>query len=312
MKILVPTVIPIECDLPTGVTRVDYDVNAPIPDQHRDAEAIVVWLNPAARLAALPSELPALRWVQALMAGTDAVHAAGFPTHVHIAAGIGLHDETVAEHTLALALAAARRLDQAVAAQAQHRWLSEHGGNQTVNRTGFTTLTGARVLIWGFGSIGSTLAPYLRMLGAQVTGVARTPGVRDGYRIITTAQLQPELGNTDLLINILPGTPATDSIVNAEVFASLPRHAWLINVGRGVTVDEDALVAALARGDIAGAALDVFRTEPLPDDSPLWHAPNLIMTAHAAGGRPQQPGARIAENVRRDLAGEPLLGVSPS
>lgn len=308
MKILVPTVIPIDVEIPDGVTRVDYDVTSPIPEEHRDAEAVVVWLNPGERLAAMPSELPQVRWVQGLMAGTDAVQAAFAGTDVVIAAGAGLHDQPVAEHTLALILAAARRLDEAFAAQAEGRWLEEHGGNQIRNRSGFTTLAGARVLIWGFGGIGVTLAGYLSALGAEVTGVARTAGERHGYRVVTTADLPAELATTDVLVDILPGGAETDRAVGAEVFDALPTHAWFVNVGRGVTVDEEALDAALRSRSIAGAALDVFRTEPLPADSPLWRAPNTIITAHAAGGRPQQPGRLIAENLRRYRAGEPLLG----
>lgn len=310
MKILVPTVIPIDFVVPDGVTRVDYDVTAPIPDEHRDAEAVVVWLNPGERLAALPSELPQVRWVQGLMAGTDSVHTAFAGTDVAIAAGTGLHDRPVAEHSLALILAAARRLDEAFSAQTESRWLHGHGGNQIRNRHGFTTLAGARVLIWGFGGIGVTLAGYLSMLGAEVTGVARSAGERRGYRVITPADLATELASTDVLVDILPGTSETDKVVGAEVFAALPSHAWFVNVGRGVTVDEEALDAALRSGSIAGAALDVFRTEPLPATSPLWQAPNTIITAHAAGGRPQQPGELIAENLRRYRAGEPLVGVT--
>lgn len=310
MKILVPTVIPIELEAVDGVERVDYDVADPIPQEHRDAEAIVLWLNPADRMNALPDELPELRWVQGLMAGTDAVHAAGFGPDVVITAGVGLHDQPVAEHTLALLLAAARRLDQTVRAQAESTWLSSHTGNQTVNRTGFTTLAGARVVIWGFGGIGQTLAGYLSALGAEVVGVARHPGERAGYRVVTPSDLPELLPSTDVLVDILPGTEATDGVVDAATFAALPEHAWFVNVGRGVTVDEDALLAALQAGEIGGAALDVFRTEPLPADSPLWQQPNVIITPHSAGGRPQQPGRLIAQNLRRYLAGEELLGIS--
>ncbi|WP_156226128.1 NAD(P)-dependent oxidoreductase [Pseudactinotalea suaedae] len=310
MKILVPTVIPIDFETPDGVTRVDYDVTSPIPPEHRDAEAVVVWLNPGERLRAMPSELPELRWVQGLMAGTDSVQAAFAGTDVTIAAGTGLHDQPVAEHTLALILAAARRLDEAFAAQSERRWLEEHGGNQIRNRQGFTTLAGARVLIWGFGGIGVTLAGYLTALGAEVTGVARSAGERHGYRVITPDDLAAELGTTDVLVDILPGSAETDAAIGAEVFEALPAHAWFVNVGRGVTVDEEALEAALRSGSIAGAALDVFRTEPLPEDSSLWQGPNLLVTPHAAGGRPQQPGKLIAENLRRYRAGEQLLGVT--
>ena len=310
MKILVPTVIPIDFEAPDGVTRVDYDVTIPIPAEHRDAEAVVLWLNPGERMKALPGELPNVRWIQGLMAGTDSVHAAFAGTDVVIAAGTGLHDQPVAEHTLALMLAAARRLDEAFAAQTQGRWLDEHGGNQIRDRHGLTTLEGARVLIWGFGGIGAKLAGYLTALGAEVTGVARSAGERHGYPVITPEDLHDELPRTDVLVDILPGTAETDRAIGAEVFAALPEHAWFVNVGRGVTVDEDALDAALRSGAIAGAALDVFRTEPLPPSSPLWNAPNVIITAHAAGGRPQRPGVLIAENLRRYRAGEPLLGVT--
>ena len=310
IKILVPTVIPIDLELVDGAARVDYDVSVPIPAEHRDAEAIVLWLNPAERLQALPSELPELRWVQGLMAGTDAVQAAGFGPDVVITAGVGLHDQPVAEHTLALVLAAARRLDETVRAQADGEWLSGHTGNQIVDRGGFTTLAGAHVVIWGFGGIGQTLAGYLSALGADVTGVARHGGERAGYRVVTPSDLPDLLPETDVLVDILPGTEQTDGVVGAEVFAALPRHAWFVNGGRGGTVDEDALLSALHGGEIGGAALDVFRSEPLPADSPLWHAPNILITPHSAGGRPQQPGRLIAANLRRYLAGEPLVGVS--
>ncbi len=136
MKILVPTVIPIEFTAPEGVEDVRYDVRAPIPKEHRDAEAIVLWLNPPEELAALPEQLPHLKWIQGLMAGPDAVHAAGFPSHVQVCAGVGLHDAPVAEHTMALILAAARRLDLTTRAQEESRWARELSGNQTVKRTG--------------------------------------------------------------------------------------------------------------------------------------------------------------------------------
>lgn len=310
MKILVPTVIPIEFTVPEGVQRVDYDVDAPVPEEHRDAEALVAWLTPDDRLAELPAALPHLRWIQGLMAGPDSLVAAGFGEQVVITAGVGLHDRPVAEHTLALVLAAARRLDEAIDAQRRGEWLTRHGGNQIADRSGFTTLSGATVLIWGFGGIGRQLAGYLDTLGATVIGVARSAGERDGYRVITAESLPQELPAVDVLIDILPGGPDTDGIIDAKVLAALPEHAWFVNVGRGVTVDEDALIEALRAGSIGGAALDVFRTEPLPPDSPLWSTPNTILTAHAAGGRPQDPGALIEANLRRFLAGEPLQGVA--
>lgn len=312
MKILVPTVIPIEFTPPAGVQDVRYDVREPIPAEHQDAEAIVLWLNPDNRMATLPRELPHLKWIQGLMAGVDAVHATGFAPEVQVCAGVGLHDHPVAEHTVALVLAAARRLDLTTKAQGESRWAREITGNQIIKRTGFTTLNGARVLVWGFGSIGQTLAPMLSTFGAHVTGVAQTGGERAGYPVITPAELSEELPHTDVLISILPGTDATAGIIDENVFQALPEHAWFINVGRGAVVNDADLIAALEAARIGGAALDVFIEEPLPSSHPLWGAPNMIITPHTAGGRPQNPGERIEQNLRRYLAGEELIGVSPS
>ncbi|UFU03613.1 phosphoglycerate dehydrogenase [Ruania suaedae] len=312
MKLLLPSSIPLQIESlqADGVTPVVYDVHAPIPDEHRDAEALVVWGNPGDRLRAMPQELPELAWIQGLMAGTDAVEAAGFDLRITLCSGRGLHDAPVAEHTLALLLAAARRLDRAVLAQAQSHWRAWEDVNQPFGAPAhLTTLAGARVLIWGFGGIGTRLAGYLSALGAQVTGVATTAGEREGYPVITPTDLPEALPGTDVLVNILPATPDTAGAVGAEVLRSLPEHAWLVNVGRGATVDEEALLAALESGSIAGAALDVFDTEPLPADSPLWQAPNTILTPHCAGGRPDQPERLIAENLRRLRAGEELLNI---
>lgn len=310
MKVLIPTVIPIDFTAPPGVEDIRYDVRSPIPPEHRDGQVLVCWLNPPDRLAALPQEVPDLAYVQGLMAGTDSLHQAGFGPEVTICGGIGLHDIPVAEHTLALMLAAARRLDLTTRAQSDSTWLREITGNQAVKRSGFTMISGARVAIWGFGSIAAELAGYLTAMGAQVTGIARTAGSRGGYPVHTDAELGRLLPETDVLVSILPGTDETEGIISTDVFALLPEHAWFINVGRGAVVDDGALVAALDSGTIAGAALDVFRTEPLPPESPLWTAKNMILTPHSAGGRPQQPGRLIEENLRRHLAGESLLGVT--
>lgn len=307
MKVLLPTSVPLNPRLPEGVEAVSYDPEAELPDEHSDAEVLVLWLNPGPRMKELAAQLPKLRLIQGLMAGTDAVVAAGFPPEVIIASGRGLHDLTVAEHTVALALAAARRLDRALAAQASGTWDSELGYRQPLdNSQGLTTLRDARVTIWGFGSIAKTLAPYLTMLGAKVTGVASTSGERAGYPVIAASEVHQLLPETDILINILPASAETMGIVDASVFRSLPKTAWLINVGRGATVDEAALREALITGEIAGAALDVTVTEPLPDGDPLWQAPNLIITPHTAGGRPLGADALIESNVRALLAGTPI------
>ena len=307
MKLLLPGSIDLDPDLPPGVEAVVYPVDRPVPDEHTDAEALVVWGNPAGQLRDAARRLTRLRWVQTLAAGPDAVLAAGFGPRVAITGGTGLHDGTVAEHTLALVLAAARRLHTLVRAQIGHRWAGELGGLQPVREPGaFRTLREARVAIWGFGGIAATLAPLLAALGAHVTGIARTPGERHGFPVVTAEDLPRLLPDTDLLVMILPATEQTAGVLDAGVLALLPPHAWLVNVGRGATVDEPALLAALRAGRLAGAALDVFATEPLPPGSGLWDEPGVIISPHAAGGRPIGAAARISENLAALVAGRPL------
>lgn len=315
MKVLLPTSLPLAVSPPDDlgdVELVDYDVHAPVPDEHTDAEVLVVWGNNRKQLADCVARLRSLRWVQALPAGPDSIVQAGFADDVVITSGRSLHDGPVAEHALALSLMAVRRLDLMLDAQRAGRWAKELGGVQSAEPStfpGLGTLDGREVTIWGFGSIGQTLAPLLSALGANVVGVATTAGERAGFPVITTDDLELRLAVTDLLVAVLPSGDETDRVIDAQRLAQLPDHAWLVNVGRGTTVDEEALDAALREGTLGGAALDVFDREPLPADSPLWAAPNLIATPHAAGGRPQDAEALIEENLAAFLRGEPLRNV---
>lgn len=182
--VLLPSSITLSRALPDGVRTATYDVGRPVPDALTDAEALVVWGNATPELADAARRMGRLRWVQTLAAGPDQVLSAGFAPHVQITSGRGLHDGPVAEHTLALVLAVARRLPELVRAQDQHRWAAELGGVQRLPHEGgeFRSLSGARVLIWGFGSIAARLAPLLTVLGAQVVGVASRPGERAATR----------------------------------------------------------------------------------------------------------------------------------
>jgi phosphoglycerate dehydrogenase-like enzyme len=291
-----------------------YAPTEPVPTEHEDADALVVWGNTRKQLSDSAARLHNLRWVAALSAGVDVIEAAGFAPEVVITNGSGLHDGPVAEHTLMLSLAAARRFDLAYGAQLEGRWAKELGWAQPVGvqRDGSTfpglgTLADARITIWGFGSIAASLAPLYRTLGAHVTGIANSSGERHGFPVVSGAEILEVLAGTDLLVNILPSLPSTEKIISTSVFETLPNHAWLVNVGRGATVDEDALDQALRSGQIGGAALDVFACEPLPTESPLWTAPNVLITPHAAGGRPVGASEFVAKNVQRFLAGEPLI-----
>jgi len=307
MKILIPTSLPLDLPAIDGVETVSYDFTQPIPVEHHDAEAIVVWGNSDVQLASVAADLTRVRWVQTLAAGPDQVLNAGFAGDVVITSGRSLHNVTVAEHALALALAGARRLHTLVRAQLGHRWAGEIGGRQPIHDPHrVTTLRGARVAIWGFGAIAQTLAPLLTALGATVTGVARSAGERSGYPVVAEADIAALLPETDMLVMILPGTAENRRILDAEKIALLPDHAWLVNVGRGTTVDEAALADALRRGTLGGAALDVTEVEPLPVESDLWDLPNVIITPHSAGGRPIGADELIAENLRALLAGREL------
>ncbi len=308
MKILVPGNVPFDCVPEVGADDVvvPYVLRDPIPDEHLDAEVLVSWASPARVYEDAARRLTRLRWVQTLTAGPDAILAAGFRDDVVISSGRGLHDSTVAEHTLALVLATVRRIDRSLAAQRDHAWDRGLVKEQASVEHGRTfTLDGARVTIWGFGSIAARLAPLLTALGARVTGVAGTAGERDGYPVVDSDGLRDLLPETDLLISLLPATPDTQHALDADVLALLPPHARFVNAGRGATVDEEALVAALREGRLAGAALDVTETEPLPAESPLWDAPNVIITPHVAGGRPQGAAAFLTSQLQRWREGGP-------
>ena len=308
MKVLLPASFPLDLTVPDGVETVVVDLAQPIPEAHTDAEVLVTWGQGANRLRKVAPVLPRLRWVQTLAAGPDAVLDAGFAPEVMVTSGRGLHDLTVAEHALMLLLAGVRRIDGMVRAQDEQRWAHELGGLQPLRPEGrLSTLLGARVVIWGFGSIAQTLTPYLQMLGAEVRGVAQTAGTRAGVDV--SDDIDAELGSADALVMVLPSLPQTHHALDAARLAALPDHAWVVNVGRGATVDEEALVAALDAGLIGGAALDVTETEPLPADSALWTAPNLILSPHAAGGRPVNADELLAHNIAAFVAGRELRNV---
>jgi phosphoglycerate dehydrogenase-like enzyme len=306
LHVLLPDTIDLTLDHP--LARFErYDVRAPLPERARDADVLVVWGNPTAALRDAARDLRRVRWVASLAAGPDAVLAAGFAPGVAITSGVSLHSLPVAEHTLALLLAAARRLHVLRDRQRDALWAAELGGIQPRHEPeAFRSLRQARVTIWGFGHIAAQLSGYLQALGAHVTGIARSAGVRSGVVIHDVRDVDALLPSTDALVMILPSLPETHRVLDARRLALLPRHAWLVNVGRGDTVDEAALIAALEAGTIAGAALDVFEREPLPPTSRLWQLPNVLITPHAAGGRPLGAEELLRENLEHLLAGRAL------
>jgi len=165
------------------------------------------------------------------------------------------------------------------------------------------------VTILGLGELGQACAQMLSTIGFPVTGWSRTQKDIAGITCLSGAEgLSMALASAQILVLLLPDTPATTNTLNAEALAQLPKGAVILNPGRGPLIDDHALLAALDAGHIGHATLDTFRTEPLPEDHPYWHHPRVTVTPHIASEtRPEYSSQSIAENIARDQANQPLL-----
>lgn len=240
-----------------------------------------------------------LRWIQALGTGVDGiVDAPGFRPGTVVTTLHGHHGPAVSEAVLASMLALARDLRRSLAHQAAARW----------QRFPATLLAGKTVGIVGVGAIAEALAFRCVALGMVVEGVSsarRT--VANFVRVRPRQELEQVAAEVDFLVLLTPQTPATHGIVSSAVLAAMKPSSFLINVARGGVIDESALVEALQQRRIAGAALDVFSQEPLPEDHPLWRLDNVLLTPHTAGfhvGYIDDALPIVAENMRRFLAGD--------
>jgi phosphoglycerate dehydrogenase-like enzyme len=264
-----------------------------------EAEAIV-WLG--SDKTNLPGMLhPGVRWVQLPSAGVESWMEEGLidPERVYTSAA-GVYSETVAEHALALMLAGARRLPESARATS---W--EVGWGRS--------LAGSTVVILGTGGIGRALIRMLEPFGTRTLAVTRSgrevPGATGSYSADQTEELWPE---GDFFVVAAPATGDTEKMIGARELDAMQSHAWVVNVARGSLIDTDALVEALAEGQIGGAALDVTDPEPLPDGHPLWTEPRALITPHTAnppGALARALAERIEENVSRFKAGEELIAV---
>ena len=240
-----------------------------------------------------------LEWVQALGTGVDRiVDSPSLGAHVIVTNVHGIHGAPVAEAAIGAMLALARQLPRSVRAQDRHQW----------ERFPARLLAGKEAVIFGLGVIAEALAPRLKALGMRVTGVSTAPRALPGFdAVLPRDRLVEAVRAADHFILLTPHTPATFGIVDARVLRALKRGAFFINLGRGETVDDAALLSALADGHIAGAALDVFSVEPLPQDHAFWRLPNVIVTPHLGGFYDEYPDLClpvIEENLRRFLAGD--------
>lgn len=305
------------------ITRVGEDDVALLQAQFPDTELIVAAssadaLSKAADVDAIVGACNAelvnaarqLVWVQIFSAGAERCLAVP-----RVASGEILLTNmqkmsapVIGEHAVAMALALARGL---VGYAKDMR-----SGTLFASRreaTGMVSLSSKTMLVVGLGGIGTEAARRGAALGMRVIGTRNSS--RNGPDFVEYVGLSDELlelvGQADVIVNALPITPATRGLLDDEFFAAAKTGAIFINVGRGATVDSDALLAALRQGKLAAAGLDVTDPEPLPEDHPLWQLKNVIITPHVSGrgGERERHKVLLRENLRRYVAGEALLNV---
>lgn len=258
------------------------------------------WRDPAA----LPTTAPRLRWVQATSAGIGGfVRRTGLDrSGIAFTTAAGVHAVPLAEFALTGILHLAKGVPHLRAQQAAHRW----------ERYATSSVRGRRAVVVGLGSIGRETCRLLAATGLEVCGVGRpgrsydVPGTVD---VVSTDELDAVLPRADVVVLGCPLTPETEGLLSRARIDALPAGALVVNVARGQVLDESALIDALVSGRLGGAALDVFEVEPLPEDSPLWDLPNVLVSPHSASTLTSENAALVdlfVDNLRRFLERRPL------
>ncbi|MGF1473601.1 MAG: D-2-hydroxyacid dehydrogenase [Rubrobacteraceae bacterium] len=269
------------------------------------SEGILVWNFRSTLLQDAWHRADSLRWVHVAAAGVDTVLFRELvESDVILTNSRGVFDRPIAEYVLGLMLLFAKGFRGTFELQQRHEWWHRET----------ETLFGKRLLVVGAGSIGRTIARLARCFGMKVDAIARAArdGDEDFGRVDTSERLDEALGTADYVVIAAPLTAQTNRMFGAEQFRRMKPEARLVNVGRGPIVDQPALEEALRGGEIAGAALDVFQEEPLPEDHPLWDAPQVYVSPHMSGdfvGWREALEELFAENFRRWQEGEELLNV---
>lgn len=250
-----------------------------------------------------------LRWYQLWSAGADwLLRYPEVAAHdVMITTTSGIHVIQMCEHLFALVFGLARGLQHAIRRQSQHHW---KGARQTP----VFELAGKTLLLIGVGVIGERAAAIAQTLGMRVLGIRRNPAVSVPCvdAMYGPQDLLTVLPQADIVVSIAPLTQETRHMIGERELRAMRSTAYFFNIGRGATVDEPALIRALQEGWIAGAGLDVFETEPLPESSPLWAMDNVILTDHYGGVSPHYDDRAMAvfvENLKRYTSGQPLLNL---
>jgi phosphoglycerate dehydrogenase-like enzyme len=273
-------------------------------------EGVPDWLDQVTVIAGhpTPAQLSAavrLRWIHSWAAGVDALLSPPMrASPVTLTSSAGNGAIPLAEHAMMLMLMLNRDAPRWWRAQGERVW----------DRFEHAELSGLTCGLLGLGNAGTELAVRARAFGMQVVGLRRSPGrpVPGVDRVYGLDQLHTFLGMSDVVVVTLPRTAATANLLGAREFAAMKRSAHLICLSRGGIVDDDALLAALEAGEIAGAGLDAHGVEPLPAGSPFWTLPNVIVTPHNGATTPQtrKRGVDIfIANLQRHLAGRPLMNV---
>jgi phosphoglycerate dehydrogenase-like enzyme len=242
-----------------------------------------------------------LRWFQVMGAGLERLAGAGVPDGIVITNMKGIFGTAMAEYALAYMLAHTQSVRRIYAQQETRTWEQFEPA----------LLDGKTAGVIGLGSIGREIARRCAAFGMRVIGVNRSGApVPEVGRTYAVAEIEQFLPECDFLISVVPQTGESTGLLNAERLALLKRTAFYVNVGRGNIVDLDALGAALSSGRLAGAAVDVFPTEPLAADHPIWSTPNVTVTPHISGvNRPEDVTGVFLDNLRRYVSGEPLINV---
>ncbi len=264
----------------------------------RGAHCDLLLGDPTRVKAALP-HLPRLVWTQLTWAGVEPMLDPALRRDYVLTNIRGVFGPLMSEFVFGYALAHERKILARLEAQRQGRWDATLPG----------TLQGKTIGLVGVGSIGAHLAQTARHFGMRVHGYTRSSRqCRDVHQYFHGAEKVAFAAASDYLVAVLPNTDNTRRIVDADMIGALPAHAVVMNVGRGDTIDEPALIEALTAGRIAAAVLDVFSEEPLPGDHPFWRTPNTFITSHTSA--PSFPGDIVgvfADNYRRFHSGKPLL-----
>ena len=247
-----------------------------------------------------------LRWFCAASAGVDHLLADELWPRADclLSNSSGAYGHTISEHILMVLLMLLRRMPEYEADLRERKWTFY---------APIRSVVGSHVVMLGAGDIGSAAARRLKALGASVTGVCRSGRSDEPAfdRVVPIGELDGVLPEADALIMALPATPETAGVLSRERIALLPERAYVVNVGRGSAVDQEALAEALREGRIAGASLDVMTPEPLPENDPLWSCPNLLLTPHISGNMSLGLTCRLAvemfcADLARYAAGEAL------